>query len=104
MATTDPVLTKLCAALNTLYGQRLERIVLFGSRARGESRQDSDYDIAIFLKNFSSRWHEIDQIVEIETDILYETGAVIHAQPFAADAYRERTPLMHEIRQEGLDL
>ena len=32
-------------------GVRVERIVLFGSRARGEARGDSDYDILIIVKD-----------------------------------------------------
>ena len=38
------------------------------------------------------------------TDILYDSGECIHATPFGAGAYLERTPLMHEIREDGLDL
>jgi len=45
----DPVLIRFRAALEALYGERLERVVLFGSRARGDARPDSDYDIAVFL-------------------------------------------------------
>src|SRR5438876_5954612 len=45
----DPILKRFRAALDELYGDRLERVVLFGSRARGDARADSDYDIAIFL-------------------------------------------------------
>lgn len=104
MTTVDPVLAKFRFALQALYGQRLERVVLFGSRARGDARADSDYDVAVFLRGLSDRWSEIDRIVEIETEILYETGGVIHAMPYPAGAYRERTPLMHEIRQEGRDI
>jgi predicted nucleotidyltransferase len=39
----DPVLKRFRAALDTLYGDRIERVVLFGSRARGDARQASDY-------------------------------------------------------------
>ena len=105
MATANPfILTKFRAALKELYGDRIERIVLYGSRARGDARPDSDYDVAVFLKDMADRWHEIDRIVKIEGDILDETGAVINALPFRADAYNERTPLMHEIRREGVDV
>jgi predicted nucleotidyltransferase len=105
MATVDdPVLVKFRAALNELYGERIERVVLYGSRARGDAHPDSDYDVAVFLTGLTDRWNEIDRIVEIETDILRETGAVINALPFRAGAYRERTPLMHELRREGRDL
>lgn len=104
MAITDPVLRKFRVALDEVYGERIERVVLYGSRARGDARPDSDYDVAVFLTDLTDRWDEIDRIVEIETDILWETGAVINALPFRAGAYQERTPLMHELRREGIDL
>jgi predicted nucleotidyltransferase len=100
----DPILTRFRAALDEIYGKRLERVVLFGSRARGDARTDSDYDVAVFLTAPESFWKESGRIAEIETDILYETGAVINSLPFPAGAYRDRTPLMHEVRREGLDL
>jgi len=104
MANADPILARFRAALDETYGGRIERVLLFGSRARGEGRPDSDYDVAVFLRDFADRWTEVDRLVAIETEVLYETGAVIYALPFCAGAYRERTPLMHEIRREGVDL
>ncbi len=76
---TDPVLKRLRAALDALYGDRIERVVLFGSRARGDAHEDSDYDVAVFLENLTDRWQEIDRIVPLVTDILYEDGAFIRA-------------------------
>lgn len=104
MAKFDPVLTRFRARLDSLYGNRIERVVLFGSRARGDANPDSDYDIAIFLKDFSDRWQESDRILPVVTDILYSDMAVIHVMPYKAGAYNQATPLMHEIRQDGVDL
>jgi uncharacterized protein len=101
---SDPILARFRAALDELYGDSLERVVLFGSRARGDAHRESDYDVAVFLRDLTDRWHEIDRLAAIETDILAETGAFIHAMPYRAGSYRERTPLMHEIRREGIDL
>jgi len=100
----DPVLKRFRAALDALYGDRIERVVLFGSRARGDAREDSDYDIAVFLTGLADRWQEVDRIVPLVTDILYEDGAFIHAMPHRAGSYRDRTSLMREIRREGIDL
>ena len=102
--TNHQVMQRFRARLDALYGGRIERVVLFGSRARGDERDDSDFDVAVFLRDMDDRWREIDRIVEIEDTLLHETGAVINALPFPAGAYDERTPLMHEIRREGVDL
>ena len=100
----DPILKRFRAALDTLYGDRIERVVLYGSRARGDAREDSDYDVAVFLRSLADRWQEIDRIVPLVTDILYEDGAFIHATPLRAGSYEDRTSLMREIRREGIDL
>lgn len=63
------------------YRSRLERVLLFGSHARGEARPDSDYDVAIFLADFTNRWTG-DRILPLVTEIIDETGAVIHAIPY----------------------
>ena len=96
-------LRRFRAALDELYGDRIERVVLFGSRARGDAHAASDYDIAVFLKDLTDRWREFHRLADLRTDILADTGAFIEARPFRAGGYRERTPLMDEIRREGID-
>jgi uncharacterized protein len=77
---------------------------LFGSRARGDASVDSDYDVAVFLKDFRDRWSVVDCLIPVVTDILCNDGAFIHPMSYREGAYRDRTPLMHEIRRDGLDL
>lgn len=100
----DPILARFRAAVNEIYGDRLERVVLFGSRARGDARRDSDYDVAVFLKNLDDRWAELDRLADFRVRFFDETGAFLDAKPYLATAYFERSPLMSEIRQEGIDL
>jgi predicted nucleotidyltransferase len=99
-----PILIRFRAALAEVYGDRLERVVLYGSRARGDHRPGSDYDIAVFIKGGGSFYEESSRLAAITTDILDDTGAVISATPFAAGAYRERTGFMYELRRDGVDL
>ncbi len=100
----DPILDKLKAALTETYGDRLERIVLFGSRARGDFTPESDYDIAVFIRDPESRWDEMGRLAMITTDLLMDTGAIISAKPFPAEAYHEPRSLMRAIRRDGMDL
>ena len=100
----DPVLSRFRTTLDAAYGPRVERVILYGSRSRGEAHADSDYDIAVFLRDLSDRAQEMDRLADIGTDILYDSGKLIHALPYRAGSYQDRTPLMHEIRKEGVDL
>ena len=101
---TDPVLTRFRVAVAEIYGERVERVVLFGSRARGDARPASDYDIAVFLRDAGTFSDESARFAAVSTDILFEMGAAISAMPFPAGAHRERTGFMHELRKDGLDL
>ncbi len=103
-AINDPVLKRYMAALDEIYGERIDKVVLFGSRARGDEQQDSDYDVAVFLKALPDRWQELDRLANLRVDFMDETGAFFDTKPFAATAYLERTPLMREIRRDGLTL
>jgi predicted nucleotidyltransferase len=97
----DPVLARFRTALDELYGDRIERVVLFGSRARGDGRPDSDHDVAIFLRDLRDRWHELDRLADLRVRFMDDTGAFFDARPYPASSYGERSPLMLEIRREG---
>jgi len=78
--TDDKILRRFrAAALDELYGDRIERVVLFGSRARGDAHEASDYDIAVFLKDLTDRWREFHRLADLRTEILADTGVFIEA-------------------------
>jgi predicted nucleotidyltransferase len=101
---SDPVLVRFRKALSELYGDRLERVMLYGSRARGDARRDSDYDVAVFLRDMTELGPELHRLANLEMTISDATGEVVHAMPYRAGSYQERTPLMREIRREGIEL
>lgn len=69
-AQDDPILERFRAAVMEIYGDRLERVVLFGSRARGDAQPDSDYDIAVLLRDMPDRFAEMNRLADVATDIL----------------------------------
>ncbi len=103
-AASDPVLVRYRKALSEIYGNRLERVVLYGSRARGDAHADSDYDVAVFLHDMNDLGPELHRLAHLGVTIIDETGEFVHAMPFRAGSYNDRTPLMLEIRTDGIDL
>ena len=104
LADHDAILTRFRASLDDIYGTRLERAVLFGSRARGDARADSDYDVAVLLNAMPDRWAELDRLADLRVRFLDESGAFFDAKPYLANAYFDASPIMHEIRKDGLPL
>lgn len=82
-------------------------VILFGSRARGEATQKSDWDILILL----NRPH-INRLIEKEFrdelfEVQLETGAPISTFIFSKAEWETKhsiTPLYRNIQQEGIEL
>ena len=55
------LLTELKCGLETIYGQRLKEIYIFGSYAREEADEESDLDILVVLEDFEHYADEVDR-------------------------------------------
>lgn len=105
MATIDPVLSqRLRADLSRLYGGRLKRLILYGSRARGEARENSDYDVAVVLDPIHSLWAESKALATYELQLLDETEIQLHAVPVGEADLQVASGFASELRRDGVDL
>jgi predicted nucleotidyltransferase len=90
----SPVLDKLVRE----YG--LDLVVMFGSRARGESRVDSDTDIAVRGSRELSREEELS--IAAELDKLYpnvDLCDIRKASPLLLGAIGNDAKLVHQARE-----
>jgi predicted nucleotidyltransferase len=80
---------------------RVAKVVLFGSRARGDAKAESDWDIAVFLVE-QPTVAERDAISDIAFDLMMETGAGI--QPLALSISNETTDFRfyRNLRRDGI--
>jgi predicted nucleotidyltransferase len=102
--TAHPLLRRVRAELERLYGPRLVRVLLYGSRARGDAHEESDWDIAVILDGFDGDPSERERLIDLSTELLLETGCVVSLKPFSPEELSQRTLFMHNLRQEGVSL
>ena len=100
----DPVLSRLRSDLQRIYEDRLASVVLYGSRARGDAGPASDYDVAVFLRDYGGGLDEVDRLADLSWDIQKDTGAVVSPLPFPAEDLHKETVLMISIRRDGIPL
>ncbi len=98
---TDSILERFNSQIQMRLGAHLKRVVLFGSKARGDDTPESDYDCLAVCDEIT---HELrDAIDELAGDLLFEHNAVFSIFPITEAAYRHKVfdPLLMNIRREG---
>lgn len=80
---------------------RIVRVMLYGSRARGDARPDSDWDVAIFLDGKPSR-NDRNILSDIGFDLMMEHGQ--HVQTIAVDSSRspEHSSFLKNVYEDGI--
>lgn len=97
------LLAELRKGLEGLYGERLVKLVLFGSRARGDADPDSDIDVLVVLKGPVSPVAEIERTGDLVTVLCLEHAEVVACVFLSEDEFeRDRTPLLLNVRREGV--
>lgn len=100
------VVLKFIKVIQTKYKSRLESVILYGSRARGDFRADSDIDLLLVLKEASDeKQKEISSLTH-----RFNLNEDARLQPFLISSSEWRGPsfrtflLVERIRREGIPL
>ena len=99
------ILDQLVAALHGHYGERLSKVVLFGSRARRDHKDYSDFDLLVALNDEPNQRIERKAISDIVWPICLANEAVVQCSAVShLRLENDRTPLFLNVREEGVTL
>ena len=98
-----PILEKLKKELMKIYGDKVDRILLYGSRARGDNRPDSDIDILIVLKDDFNYSEMLRLSSDIAASLSLENDVVISRAFVSKEQFENRqTPFLMNVRREAV--
>lgn len=102
---TQLILTTLKSGLLQLYGNRLIKVILFGSEARKTAHENSDIDVLIVLKGEVNIGTEIDKTSKFISELSLNYDRVI-SRLFMSEEYfiNYQSALLRNIRSEGIVL
>ncbi len=102
----EAAIHSLLTALEAKYGNFIQQVVIFGSKARGDSNADSDIDLLVVVESEDwAQWRNIWQTVgriELEFDVFFNVHLV--SAPGWQQMGEEQFSLYRNVSREGITL
>ena len=98
----DSLMTDLRVALEDLYRERLARLVLYGSRARGDTHAESDVDVLVVLEGTVNPGREIRRMRDVRTRLGLRYEQALSLLPVSGTEYESQSSAwLTNARREG---
>jgi len=104
-ATVRSIVKELRRRLQQHYGQRLCKVILYGSQARGDAETGSDVDVLVVLEGVVDGGEEIRATSSIAAGLSLAHDQVVCLVFVSRDDFEiGEWPLLMNVRTEGLVL
>lgn len=105
MENLQEVFERMIPGFQTIFGNVLERIILYGSVARGTQTAESDIDIAVIVRRYTEDMH--DKMIDLTVDLELEYNKVLSVLLIDYDNFREWEdvlPFYKNMKKDGIML
>lgn len=112
MGKLDPIKPSISKIINLfkteiqkIYLGELINLILYGSQARGEAKQDSDIDILVVLKYGNNDESKYQKVINFISDLCLEYEVLISCVFISENQFKtDKSPLLINIYREGISL
>lgn len=105
MENLQEVFEKMIPGFQTIFGNVLERIILYGSVAKRTQTEESNVDIAVIVRRYTEDMH--DKMIDFTVDLELEYNKVLSVLLIDYDNFREWEdvlPLYKNMKKDGIML
>lgn len=101
------MMQKLLQIYRSVYGEKLDRVILYGSYARGDYNKDSDVDIVAIVHGERKKLQEqLKQVWDSSSELELEYDTIVSPTviPYEEfEQYQDDLPYYRNIAREGVD-
>jgi len=107
-AVLDEITSRVCAAAKEVLGDKLEKVILFGSYARGDYDEESDIDIMVIADIALEEANRVrDKINGVAGDFLWDYGILVYLSMDCSDIYhkyKDYSGFYINVQKDGIEL
>jgi len=107
METTCQLVKKIIEEVARAHGVRVLKVFLFGSRAREDSSEESDWDFLVIVdKNmsFHKKWDMVDEIKRRLARLSIPNDIIVRSEREFSETSRQPGTISFEVAKEGIPL
>ena len=104
----DQIITDVTTGMNGILGDKLHKIILYGSYARGDFNRDSDVDIMALADISEDERREIQKKIDkVASDVSLERDITVSISLRSLAMYKKRVeyvPFYRNVHTEGVEI
>ncbi len=86
-----------------MYGEKIKKVILYGSYVRDEATEDSDIDLLVLVEKSLDLFEVRESLSDLLFDILLDEGELVSVIVVPEHLYENyNSPFMLNVRKEGL--